>query len=183
MSTPAQIPEAISILFCSQGTFDVGRDPKLARLFQGQRALRTWFHPAGLFQRLFGAGMPIVRVDREQFGLRLHGAYSRLQTQAILDPSGNDRLPGCRHRRCWKSPPGGGTGRAFSLGSFGGKNFRSGNSHGSRMFPACVEIALFRQLPDGRRRIDFVTLTIAVPSGHSPVTVRLLHPRQNCRPS
>ena len=159
--------------------FEVGGDPKLSRLFQGQGALRTWFHPAGLIQRLFGAGMPIMRVNREQFGLRLHGAYSRSETQAILDPSGNDRLPGCRHRRCWKSPPGGGNRAGFQFGKFWGENFRSGNSHVSRMFLACVEIALFRQLPDGRRRIDFVTLAIAVLSGHSPVTVRLLHPRQN----
>jgi hypothetical protein len=36
---------------------------------------------------------------------------------------------------------------------FGGKNFQPDNLHSSRMFLACVEIALFSPVPDGRGRI------------------------------
>jgi hypothetical protein len=66
----------------------------------------------------------------------------------------------------------------FQLGKFWGENFQPDNLRLSRMFLACVEIALFSAVPDGRRGEGIITLVIAVLSRHPAVTVRLLHPRQ-----
>jgi hypothetical protein len=78
-------------------------------------------HPAGSFQRLFGAGMPIVRVGGEQCGSRWHGSVLTSTRPADFKPGQERSSARWRTSAPLEKPARRGTERAVSLGSFGGK--------------------------------------------------------------
>jgi hypothetical protein len=81
--------------------------------------------------------MPIVRVDREQFGWRLHGSVSRPQNRANLDSRMADCLSGGGQSRlsiCQGKARSAGNRASFQFGKFRGKTFRPINFGLSTLF-------------------------------------------------
>jgi hypothetical protein len=65
--------EEESALRLAEAPLEISRNLKLASFFQSQGTLRSRLHAASFFERIFSAGVPVVRVNGKQFRFGRHG--------------------------------------------------------------------------------------------------------------